>query len=270
MKLQSYFGEDIFSVCLFQSKILVILVIRKSFTIKIFLLASIKNITKYFNICTFSILFLLVFQVLFFFYLLIQTDCRVHLQPKREQINMADVQASIQQAIRAGTVNIDKIRTFLEVLPLLEYTMTEDVQKVSLGQDYLFSPTPWKACRVISKGHPGRDGQHIQDQDVPGGRALIGVHHDRGCTEGKPWFGITCSVPGLEKHVGLYSLRDPRTNLFLGCVMSIRAGTVNINKIRMFLEVLPLLEYTMTEDVQKVKPWFRIICSVPGLEKHVG
>ena len=45
---------------------------------------------------------------------------------------MADVQASVQQAIRAGTVNLDKIRTFLEVLPLLEYTMTEDVQKVGL------------------------------------------------------------------------------------------------------------------------------------------
>ncbi|XP_041476433.1 mini-chromosome maintenance complex-binding protein-like [Lytechinus variegatus] len=67
---------------------------------------------------------------------ILQTDCRVHLQPKRDQVNMADVQASVQQALRSGTIDLDKIRTFLEVLPLLEYTMSEDVQKF-VEQDFV-------------------------------------------------------------------------------------------------------------------------------------
>ncbi|XP_011662249.1 mini-chromosome maintenance complex-binding protein [Strongylocentrotus purpuratus] len=60
---------------------------------------------------------------------ILPTDCRVHLQPKRDQVNMTEVKASVQEALKSGTINLDKIRTFLEVLPLLEYTMSEDVQK---------------------------------------------------------------------------------------------------------------------------------------------
>eukprot|EP00057_Strongylocentrotus_purpuratus_P034696 XP_796222.3 PREDICTED: mini-chromosome maintenance complex-binding protein [Strongylocentrotus purpuratus] len=62
---------------------------------------------------------------------ILPTDCRVHLQPKRDQVNMTEVKASVQEALKSGTINLDKIRTFLEVLPLLEYTMSEDVQKLA-------------------------------------------------------------------------------------------------------------------------------------------
>ncbi|XP_071502081.1 mini-chromosome maintenance complex-binding protein-like [Diadema antillarum] len=67
---------------------------------------------------------------------LLPTDCRVHLQPKRDQTSMAEIQASIQQALRSGTIDLDKIRSFLAVLPLLEYTMSEDVQKF-VEQDFV-------------------------------------------------------------------------------------------------------------------------------------
>lgn len=67
---------------------------------------------------------------------ILPTDCRVHLQSKRDQVNMADIQASVQQALRSGTIDLDRIRTFLEVLPLLDYTMSEDVQK-AVEQDFV-------------------------------------------------------------------------------------------------------------------------------------
>ncbi|XP_072042035.1 mini-chromosome maintenance complex-binding protein-like [Amphiura filiformis] len=61
---------------------------------------------------------------------LLPSDCQVPIQPKTDAPNMAAIQNTIQQQITSGAIDIKKIRTFIGLIQLLEYTLSDDIQKI--------------------------------------------------------------------------------------------------------------------------------------------
>ncbi|XP_022091881.1 mini-chromosome maintenance complex-binding protein-like isoform X2 [Acanthaster planci] len=66
---------------------------------------------------------------------LLPHDCQVVLQPKTS-LNIADVQRGIHQLISSGSVNLTRIRTYLGIIPFIQYNLTEEMSKI-VEQDFV-------------------------------------------------------------------------------------------------------------------------------------
>ena len=61
-----------------------------------------------------------------------QRDCQVTLQPRLDISTIADIQNTIQRYFNSGTVDLERIRRFLGAMQFLEYTLSDDIQKVNI------------------------------------------------------------------------------------------------------------------------------------------
>ncbi|XP_071793559.1 mini-chromosome maintenance complex-binding protein-like [Asterias amurensis] len=67
---------------------------------------------------------------------LLPNDCQVAIQRSTSSKSIADIQMSIQSLISSGSINLNQIRTYLGIIPFIDYSLSDEMSKV-VEQDFV-------------------------------------------------------------------------------------------------------------------------------------